>query len=185
MKKRDLFLTIILILSFLGLYGCGNDGTSVLELEFPTDFNKDEVTHFDLISANWDVSKHEILGNTKDTTNSNGVTMEIKKDSSSPVGATFIFENGSNKKIVFDNEYALETKVDSTWYEIPVISDKSSSRGIGYELGFGQSKEFEIDWQELYGELEPGAYRIIKDLADFKSRNNCVKDYMACEFDIE
>lgn len=179
MKKKQFLLALVLMLSLVGLCGCGNEGTSVLELEFPTDSNKGEDAHFELIRTNWQATKYEALSDITD------VNMAIKKDSSSPVGAILVFENDSNKQIVFGQEYILETRVDNIWYEIPIRPDKPNLSKAGYEVSFGQSKEFEVEWQELYGELKPGVYRIIKDLIDFRTSSNWEKGYMACEFEIK
>ncbi len=189
MKGKHLLLFLMLCLGTL--YGCRDTGTSVLELEFPTDSNTGEDSHSEFIKTNWQASKYETFSdiidvtNNNRVTNSNSVTMEIKEDLFSPIGATLVFQNDSNKQMMFNEAYILETKVDNIWYEIPVLVDKSFSRKGGYELALGQSKEFEVDWQDLYGELKPGAYRIIKDLVGFRGKTNYEKDYMECEFDIK
>jgi hypothetical protein len=38
---------------------------------------------------------------------------------------------------------------------------------IAYQLKRDEITDFKIDWEWLYGELEPGEYRIRKEVMDF------------------
>ena len=78
-------------------------------------------------------------------------------------------KNNSDKECIYGEFFLLEQKFNNSWYEVPVIIDGNYGfNSIGYELSPGDSGEWEIDWDWLYGSLEAGQYRIIKDILDFR-----------------
>lgn len=42
-----------------------------------------------------------------------------------------------------------------------------------------------MDWQVFHGSLEPGKYRIIKDISDFRGTGDYTKYNLGAEFEIK
>ncbi|TWH55848.1 hypothetical protein DesLBE_0021 [Desulfitobacterium sp. LBE] len=48
-----------------------------------------------------------------------------------------------------------------------------------------ESTGISIDWGWLYGELESGDYRIVKDISDFRGTGDYEKYYLTAEFSVD
>ena len=105
--------------------------------------------------------------------------MNIKEDSVSPTGLTVIFENNSDKQVVYSDDFLVEKEIEGNWYQVPIIIDEYGFRDIGYELLPSENEEFTIDWDWLYGNLDTGEYRIVKKLLDFRDTGDF--DGFCCE----
>lgn len=118
--------------------------------------------------------------------NLEGVIMTVKEGTVSPNGLVLIHENNSDKECIYGEFFILEKKIDDKWYEVPVtIEGNYGFEDIGHELVPGDNKEWETDWQWLYGSLSKGEYRIIKDILDFRETGDYDTYYLAAEFTID
>ena len=125
-------------------------------------------------------TEHDSLNNFKD------ISMEVKEESISPQRLTLIFENKSNNEAIYGDYFLLEEKIDGQWYQVPVTFDGNYGfNDIGYGLGNGEIKDHELDWEWLYGSLDQGQYRIIKDLLDFRKAGDFDVYYLGAEFQIK
>lgn len=114
-----------------------------------------------------------------------GVTMIVKKGTLSPTGMIVILENNSGKQCIYGEFFVLEKKIHEEWYQVPVSIDGDYGfEDIGYDLSPGDSGEWKVDWNWLYGSLDSGEYRIIKDILDFRSTGDFDKHYLVVEFTI-
>lgn len=157
MRKIQSLLTCLLI-SLLLLSGCAlNESSSRVYLE---------TTPYDAIN------------------NLDGVNMKISGEVS-PTALTIVMENNSDKNCLYGDYFRLEKKIEGRWYQIPVAIDGNYGfNDIGYDLPSGEVSEWEVDWEWLYGSLEPGEYRIIKDVLEFKDTGDYDTYYLAVEFSI-
>lgn len=115
-----------------------------------------------------------------------GVIMSVKEDSISPKGLTLTFENKSVDQPIYGEYFLLEQRFNGKWYEVPVtIEGNYGFNDIGYTVGKGQSTDHEVDWEWLYGSLEAGDYRIIKDVLDFEKPGHYLQYHLAVEFKID
>ena len=75
--------------------------------------------------------------------------------------ATVTFKNLAETYLYIGHESKLHMRRDGVWYNIPIIEDK---RWPEYSLGLplGGKKIQEMVFEEWYGSLEPGEYRLIK-----------------------
>ena len=113
------------------------------------------------------------------------VTMTVKEETISPTDLTVVFENNSDNHCIYGEFFALEKKIKGKWYQVPVtINGNYGFNDIGYELTSGEKEEFKVDWEWLYGSLDAGSYRIIKDILDFRSTGDFDEYYLAAEFTI-
>jgi len=130
-------------------------------------------------TADWKPTPYETVNNF------DGVTMTVKKGTASPTGLTVAFENNSNSQCIYGQYFLLEKKINGRWYQVPVAIDGSYGfNDIGYTLASGDDGEWAVDWDWLYGSLDAGEYRIVKDIADFRGPGDYDTYYLAAEFTI-
>lgn len=114
------------------------------------------------------------------------VTMEAKEEGLTPTRITVVLENNSDIDLQYGEFFILEKKFNQKWYEVPVtLEGDYGFNDIAYALPVGERVEVEIDLEWLYGSIESGQYRIIKDVLEFKDTGDYYKHYLAAEFTIE
>lgn len=108
------------------------------------------------------------------------VSMTIKPDSVTSNGLTVVITDKSDPPHTFGEWYELKVMENGRWSDVPVVIDGDYGfNDIGLEPDDNGRLELAIDWQWLYGSLEPGTYKIIKALyidGDFS--------YFSAEFEI-
>lgn len=116
--------------------------------------------------------------------NNSDISVSIKDGTLTNTGATFIIENNSNQTLGYGESYHLEIKNDNSWHILKTINDAVFIMPL-YLLQPNESIELHIDWENFYGSLEFGEYRLIKNgcfvINDEKSDNF----YIGIEFTIE
>jgi hypothetical protein len=130
-------------------------------------------------TTDWKSTPYETINNF------DGVTMTVNKETASAAELTLAFENNSNSQCTYGEFFCLEKKINGRWYQVPVaIEGNYIFNDIGYELASGDSGEWAVNWDWLYGSLDVGEYRIVKDILDFKGSGEYDTYYLAAEFTI-
>ena len=102
------------------------------------------------------------IGNKSDIKISqNDVIMTIKEGTLTNKSVTLVLTNNSDKNFQYGNPYEIEIKKDSEWHKINV---KLNFDMPAFQLSAKESKEIELDWENGYGKLPKGTYRIIKGI---------------------
>lgn len=179
MGKKKNYLLISMIICILVLSACNNYHTDVLELEQASDSEEELKAQLSLRKENWEKTQFETISN---LTN---VSMEIVEDSITPTGLTIVFENKSDKNIVFEDNFIIEARVEEDWYQLPMLISDYDFSSVGCKMPYKQSKELSADWKNLYGDLETGEYRILKEVIDLSESNSNNKECLAAEFKID
>ena len=128
-------------------------------------------------------SKKEFdIGNKSDIKISqNDVTMTIKDGTLTNSGATLILTNNSDKSFQYGNPYEIEIKKEGEWHKINVELNFTMP---AFQLSARENKEIEINWENGYGKLAKGTYRIIKGI-DYEYEEGKYKSFnIAVEFTI-
>ena len=128
-------------------------------------------------------SKKEFdIGNKSDIKISqNDVTMTIKDGTLTNSGATLILTNNSDKNFQYGTPYEIEIKKDGEWHKINVELNFTMP---AFQLSARENNEIEINWENGYGKLEKGTYRIIKGI-DYEYEEGKYKPFnIAVEFTI-
>lgn len=155
---RRLFIFISLFIGTFFMVSCRND-ENVSDLE-PTDYL--EVNQLD------------------------GVTMLAQEESITPTGLTLFFENETNTEFTYGQAYLLEVNIDGEWYQVPIATDENYAfEDIGYILPANGTAELTVEWEWLFEELNPGEYRIVKDVLDVKEPGEYETYPLTAEFTIE
>ena len=122
------------------------------------------------------------IGNKSDIKISqNDVIMTIKEGTLTNKSATLILTNNSDKNFQYGTSYGIEIKKDGEWHKINV---ELTSTVPAFQLSARENKEIEINWENGYGKLEKGTYRIIKGI-DYEYEEGKYKSFnIAVEFTI-
>jgi hypothetical protein len=145
-------------------YGSGNKENADYAMtdadSFITDNTTSEITGEDKGFPDWGLTL-----SAKNVT-STGLTLVVTQSGGNPSG-----------ELMTGEPYRLITLVDDTWKvveELP-LPDGVDGRGfnsIGYLIQKGETKEFDINWDWIFGELPKGTYRLIKEFIDIRETAN-------------
>ena len=91
----------------------------------------------------------------------NDVIMTIKEGTLTNKSATLVLTNNSDKNFQYGNPYEIEIKKDGEWHKINVELNFDMP---AFPLSSKESKEIELNWENGYGKLAKGTYRIIKGI---------------------
>ena len=112
-----------------------------------------------------------------------GVGLSIKEDTLSRSGATLVLKNENDQPVEYgDVSYTLEIKQDGEWHRINV---ELFFADAAYVLKGNETVELDTKWEEAYGKLAKGEYRIVKDIYTQKSDGTYEKFYVAAEFSMK
>lgn len=137
---------------------------------------KEEVPKVDL-----DPSTHSEVNEFKDA----DMTAKEKNITNKEITLNLSNKSDSNN-LLYGEHFMLEKKIEDKWYEVPIIlKEDYAFKEIGYELKPGESVELKVDWEWLYGSLEPGDYRILKDVIIYEKIENQTQHTLATEFSIK
>lgn len=111
----------------------------------------------------------------------NDVIMTIKEGTLTNKSATLVLTNNSDKNFRYGNPYEIEIKKDGEWHKINVELNFDIP---AFQLPSKESKEIELNWENGYGNLATGTYRIIKGI-DYEYEEGEYKSFnIAVEFTI-
>lgn len=171
MKKY--FLFVLLVLPAVLLLSCGTSNQNDGDLDGQTVAGDEENS-----------LEKELKPTTFAKVNDlEGIEMKVKENTVSPTGSMVVFENDTEKECIYGEYFVLEKKIEDSWYEVPVTLDgEYGFDDIGYGLAPWGTSEWSVEWEWLYGSLDSGEYRIVKDLLDFREAGDFDKYFMAAEF---
>lgn len=111
-----------------------------------------------------------------------GVSLSVKEDTLTKVGATLTLRNDSDVDVEYGEPYEIEIKKDGEWHKINVELNFNLP---AYILKSNTTKEIELKWENGYGKLASGDYRIIKGINVEKEDGTFETFYVSAEFTIE
>lgn len=101
-----------------------------------------------------------------------GLTLSAKEVT--PRGATLVFRQNGDKtegKLQYGDTYGLEVLSEGQWVALPRLPgmEDAAFHMIAYLLEGQGGFETGVNWYPLYGDLDPGVYRISKDVDLFRA----------------
>lgn len=130
-------------------------------------------------------SKNEFdIGNKSDVqiSQNNDVKLSIKDGTLTNTGATLVLTNNTDKNFQYGNPYEIEIQKDGVWHKINVVLNFNLP---AFHLLPKENKEIELNWENGYGKLAEGTYRIIKGI-DYEYEEGKFEAFnVAVEFTIE
>jgi len=88
-----------------------------------------------------------------------GISFKIKKRTLSTSGVEYELTNSTEFDAVYGtDEYVLHVQIEGAWYEVKVDVDEGLMASVlSSKTSYTSSK----NWEQRYGELAPGCYRIV------------------------
>ena len=112
------------------------------------------------IGQNNDVNIQNVI-----TSGDSGVTMEIKEETLTKTGATIVLQVNDGTEYSYGRWFRIDKKENGKWRGLEPIDENYVFDAIGLILKpYGETEE-KIDWSQLYGELEKGEYRLVKNIS--------------------
>ena len=88
-----------------------------------------------------------------------GISIKVKESTLTETGVEYELINSSESEGIYgSDEYDLQVKVKGSWYEMKVYEDEGLMAGI---LSPRISYTCSGNWEQRYGKLVPGRYRIV------------------------
>jgi len=111
-----------------------------------------------------------------------GISLIVKEDTLTETGATLILKNDSDVDVQYGNPYEIEIKKDGKWHKINVELNFTLP---AFSLKSKETTELELNWENGYGKLASGDYRIIKSIDIEKEDGTFDTFYVSAEFIVE
>lgn len=92
------------------------------------------------------------------------ITMTIKDGTLTRTSATVIITD-ANRRHTYGDWFKIERKEDEIWQEMETIGEGSFLL-IAYHTDKDGKLEMYHNWENMYGELENGTYRLVKKVND-------------------
>jgi len=110
------------------------------------------------------------------------LSFEVEEDTVNPRGLNARIINNTDSDIAYLEYYRIEKKMGDKWCYYDYNNDLGPSwSDMTYIVESGAVAEISFYWSELYGELDSGIYRIVKEYYDNSDMSNRVH-YLYGEF---
>ncbi len=109
-----------------------------------------------------------------------GVSMELIEVT--PTSAKLAILNTTDMNIQYGADSDIQILQDGKWYSLSYIADNVVVPSIAYLTEKNVPAEYEMDWEYVHGVLEPGQYRIVKEVMDFRGTGDYTEYNLAVEF---
>lgn len=139
---------------------------------------KEGKTYYLYYDQEWKIESVDVLSPL------DGVTMEVTECSDTSV--TVKITNDTDKDIECGSDFCLKMQDEETgeWRELDEVIDNAAFNTIAYVIQKDSPYEAVIDFEWLYGKLEPGRYRIVKTVTDFRGTGDYTDYTYTAEFSI-
>ena len=108
-----------------------------------------------------------------------GAALTVDAERATSTGITYTISNQSEKDLSDGRDYSLQQEKDGRWYRIEPKSEVAVTMELLW-IPAGNADTEEISWEDAYGKLPAGNYRILKSFSD-----NERGYYLTGEFRIE
>lgn len=112
----------------------------------------------------------------------NDVIMTVKDKTLTNKSVTLILTNNSDRKIQYGSPYEIEIKKNGEWYK---INAKLNFTLPLFILESKEKNEFKLNFEEGYGKLPSGTYRVLKKIDKEKEDGLFDSFYVSTEFTIK
>ncbi len=104
----------------------------------------------------------------------------------SDTSVTVRIVNDTDKDIQCGAAFYLEIQDEETgeWRKLDTVIDNGAFTDVAYMIQKDSPYEAVIDFEWLYGKLEPGRYRIVKTIMDFRGTGEVTDYTFTAEFGI-
>lgn len=139
----------------------------------------------DIVTVNWKIKTSKFtctIDNIDELNEAENVSIIIKDGTLTKTSATIIITDLSGKNNVYGTAFRIERKENGEWKELETIIKNYGWNLIGYSVDENNKLELEQNWEWLYGKLERGEYRLVKDTSIPLEKEN---HYFSVKFKID
>lgn len=113
-----------------------------------------------------------------------GVSMEVIENTNHTM--TLEIKNTLDSQLQYGDYYLLEKYEEDidTWISVFYLDSNIGFHDIAYLVEKGKSSTWSTDWASMYGELEPGKYRIVKEVQVYQESGEFSSHTLTAEFKI-
>ena len=139
--------------------------------------------------ANLMVNMNSVTGNSNEC-----ITMVINLFDNTNCFADLSIVNDSDSEVRFGEEFCIQRKEKDSWTSVEYVSNNICWNVVAFPVDPKGSLECTVHWESIYGTLEAGTYRLIKDyvMGSEKDYEDQLKGkgwgdkigYCVCEFKI-
>lgn len=111
-----------------------------------------------------------------------GVLMRIKKDTLTRTSATIVIYDYTNDDNIYGDSYHIDKKENGEWISLKTLDGKEWTEvpwnSMAYYVDEHDRLEMDIGWENTYGALPNGEYRIVKSTSkqgEIKNHNFSVQ----------
>lgn len=97
-----------------------------------------------------------------------GVSIKIKEGTLTNTGATFIITDTTDKNYSYGEPYRIDKKENGKWREAPRVIEDAFFNEPAYLPDENNQIIRKVNWEWIYGKLQPGTYRFVTDASDEK-----------------
>ena len=143
---------------------------------------KEGETYYLYYDQEWKVESRDV--DTNASSPLDGVTMEVTK--CSDISVTVKTVNDTEKYIQCGDAFYLEVQDEESgeWRKLDTIIDNAAFDAIAHIIQKDSPCEMVIDFEWLYGKLEPGRYHIVKTITDFRGSGDYTDYIYTAEFTV-
>jgi len=113
--------------------------------------------------------------------------LTLKAENVTAKGCTLVFEQKGGSptgSLETGEQYVIQTMRDGQWVDVPVYAESYGWNAVAWIIPMDGEKEFEVNWEWLYGTLPFGEYRIGKGVMDFRGTADYDEKEYYAEFKI-
>lgn len=93
-----------------------------------------------------------------------GATMIIKSGTLTKTGATILITDVNKDEVhTYGEDFRIDKKEDGEWTHLDLERKGFAIKDIGYNVDKNNELEMKIYWGWIYGTLEKGEYRLVKE----------------------
>ncbi len=144
------------------------------------------VSDEELESLEFDSSQKE-KNKDKDYNQFDKCTMEVIEKTIKSTGVTVRFSSTNENETTYGSYYRIEKYADGQWKEVDhkKLEGELAWTSEAYIVPSHEYRDCIVDWEWLYGILNTGEYRIIKEIIDFRGTGDYDQYFLAAKFNIE
>ena len=208
MKKKKIIILIVLII-IIAVAGVAfvviknnsekkdetntsNSSKAKNYVENDDEFSDDIMNDEDYYDDYYDYDDDDYYDDTNDEDSSDyvdrnldNVTMTIEEGSLSSKGATLVITDNNESPFAYYEWFRIDKKENGEWTELEKKDKNYTFPSTATMPVSPRTFEMIVKWSDLYGSLEPGDYRIVKNVVDVNNDSDDNKLYFSCEFTIE
>lgn len=95
-----------------------------------------------------------------------GVSIKIKEGTLTNTGATIIITDTTDKNYSYGEPFRIDKKENGKWREVPRVIEDAFFNEPAYLPDENNQIIRKINWEWIYGKLQPGTYRFVTNASD-------------------